>query len=296
MTRMTRRAVNGAFLGLVAAAALPASPAGAQAAPDAVGATIAAVEARLKARLGVAIVDLASGKRWAHRADERFAMCSTVKALAAGAILARVDHDEDKLERRVAIAKSDLVPYAPAVEKAVGGEMTLDQLCEAAVTLSDNAAANLILRALGGPEALTGYLRGLGDTETRLDRWEPDLNEARPGDPRDTSTPAALVANLEILLQGTVLKPASRAQLAAWLSGNKTGDSKVRAGIPATWRAGDKTGSGGYGTSNDIGILWPPRRKPILFAILMTETETVMADKNAGMADIARAVVAAVGA
>lgn len=266
---------------------------------DVVLTTIRAVEQRLGARLGVMLRDMQSGRTWSHRADERFAMCSTFKALAAAAILARVDAGTEALDRRIPVTAADLVPYAPVTEKAVGKSLSLAELCAAAITLSDNAAANLILRGLDGPEGLTRFLRGLGDAVTRLDRWETDLNEATPADPRDTTTPAAMIADLERLLLGDALKPASRAQLAAWLSANKTGDTKVRAGVPATWRVGDKTGSGGHGTNNDVGILWPPAtpqaRKPILFAIYMTETEAPTPDKNAGMAEIARALVAATG-
>lgn len=299
MVHPDRRAVAGGLTALAAVTLLSRASHASPSVDDPVLSTIRAVERRLGARLGVALRDVQTGRTWSHRADERFPMCSTFKVLAAAAILARVDAGTETLDRRVPVTPADLVPYAPVTEKAVGKSLSLAELCAAAITLSDNAAANLILRALEGPEGLTRFLRGLGDTLTRLDRWEPDLNEATPGDPRDTTTPEAMIADLDRLLLGDALRPASRAQLAAWLSANKTGDTKVRAGVPATWRVGDKTGSGGHGSNNDSGILWPPAmpqpRKPILFAIYMTETKASLADKNAGMADIARALVAAVG-
>lgn len=298
MVHPDRRAVAGGLTALAAATLLPRVGHAALSVDHPVLSAIRAVERRLGARLGVVLRDTQTGQTWSHRADERFPMCSTFKALAAAAILARVDAGTETLDRAIPVTKADLVPYAPVAEEAVGKSLTLAELCAAAITLSDNAAANLILSALDGPDGLTRFLRGLGDALTRLDRWEPDLNEATPGDPRDTTTPEAMVADLDRLLLGDALRPASRAQLAAWLAANKTGDTKVRAGVPATWRVGDKTGSGGHGSNNDVGIFWPPAtpqpRKPILFAIYMTETKANAADGNAAMAEIARALVAAV--
>lgn len=265
--------------------------------PDALMAAILAVEQRLQARLGVMILDLESGKVWAHRADERFAMCSTFKGIAGGALLALVDQGREDINRRIVIEPNDILAYAPVTKQHIGGSgMTLGALCEATITTSDNTAGNLVLKAIGGPEGFTRFVRQIGDFVTQLDRWEPDLNEAKPGDPRDTTTPAALTKTMQSLVLSDVLSAQSRQQLTAWLVGNTVGDTKVRIGLPKDWRVADKTGAGEFGTNNDTGVIWPPNRKPVLFSILTTETRATIADKNAGMADIARALkIALVG-
>lgn len=276
-------------------AALPVMPGLAKNAPDTLTQTIIDLETRLQGRFGVLIHDTETGKRWQHRADERFPMCSTFKYVLAAAILARVEAGEDKLDRRLPITAADLVPYAPVTQPQVGKTLTLAELCHAAVTVSDNTAANLLLRVLGGPAALTGFLRRIGDSVTRLDRWEPELNSALPGDPRDTTTPAAMTRTLETLLFGPALTPASKTQLTLWLIANTTGDAKVRAGLPKSWRVGDKTGSGARGTMNDVVAIWPPQRKPILLSLYLTETKASMEDRNAAFAAVGTAVAGMLG-
>ena len=192
------------------------------------------IEAESGGRLGVAVVDTLSGERTGHRADERFPMCSTFKLLAAAAILARVDAERERLDRRIRFEAGDVVVNSPITKDRHGGDgMSLAELCEAAMTASDNTAGNLLLANLGGPAGLTAYARSLGDTVTRLDRIEPELNEALPGDPRDTTTPAAMLANLHTLALANALSAKSRDQLVQWLVGNKTGDTRLRAGLPA---------------------------------------------------------------
>jgi len=262
---------------------------------NSLGKTILDVEQRLKSRLGVLLHDLESGQKWAHRADERFPMCSTFKGVAGGALLALVDQGKEDINRRIVIQQSDILSYAPVTKERVGGNgMTLGELCEATITTSDNTAGNLVLKAIGGPEGFTRFVRSIGDSTTQLDRWEPELNEGKPGDPRDTSTPAAMTRTMETLVLGNALSPKSRDVLTAWLVGNKVGDTKVRAGLPKDWRVGDKTGGGGFGTNNDTGVIWPLGRKPVLFTIFTTETGASVDDKNAGMADIARALRTAI--
>jgi beta-lactamase class A len=252
------------------------------------------IEQESGGRLGVAALDTATGARALHRADERFPMCSTFKLLAAGAILARVDAGRERLDRRIRFETSDLMEYSPITKERVGGDgMSLAELCEAAITVSDNTAANLLLAALGGPAGVTAYARALGDAVTRLDRIEPDLNEAIPGDPRDTTTPVAMLANLHALVLGEALSAASRARLGGWLIGCKTGDARLRAGLPTGWRVGDKTGSGGRGSTNDIGIAWPPQRAPIVIAAYLTETSKPDGQRNATLAAVGRAVASA---
>jgi beta-lactamase class A len=251
------------------------------------------IEQESGGRLGVAALDTATGAPALHRADERFPMCSTFKLLAASAILARVDAGREHLDRRIRFETSDLAEYSPITKERIGGEgMSLAELCEAAMTVSDNTAANLLLAALDGPAGVTAYARTLGDAVTRLDRIEPDLNEAVPGDLRDTTSPAAMLSNLHALLLGNVLSTASRDQLTGWLIANKTGDARLRAGLPSDWRVGDKTGSGGRGSTNDIGIAWPPQRAPIVITVNLTETSKPDEQRNATLAAVGRAVAA----
>jgi beta-lactamase class A len=258
-------------------------------------ARFAAIEKQTGGRLGVAGIDTGSGRRFNHRAQERFAMCSTFKVLVASAVLARVDHGKEDLARRIRFSAGDVIDNSPiSKDHADGDGMTLAELCAAALDYSDNTAANLLLSSLGGPAAATAYARSLGDRVTRLDRNEPTLNEATPGDPRDTTMPFAMLANLRRLLLGSALKRASREQLTNWMVGNKTGDARLRAGFPRDWRIGDKTGSGDHGTANDIAIAWPPGRKPILVTVYLTETTVSPDQQNAAIALVARAIAAAV--
>jgi beta-lactamase class A len=253
---------------------------------------IARVETESGGRLGVAVLDTLTDARFGHRADERFPMCSTFKLLAAAAILARVDAKQERLDRLIEFA--DVVVNSPVTKDHVGSPgMSLEELCEAAMTMSDNTAGNLLLASLGGPEGLTAYARSLGDTVTRLDRIEPELNEATPGDVRDTTTPAAMVANMRALALDKALSATSREQLVRWLIGNKTGDTRLRAGLPAGWRVGDKTGSGERGTTNDVGVFWPPDRAPVLVSIYLTQTAAAPAQRNATLAAVGRAVASA---
>lgn len=262
---------------------------------DSFGRRMAAIEAGNGGRLGVALLDTATNTRLAWRGEERFPMCSTFKFLLSAAILDRCDVDREQLDRRIAFAATDLVPHSPVTEKAAGGPgLTIAELCEATMTTSDNTAANLLLIGLGGPAALTAWLRTLGDRVTRLDRIEPALNTALPGDPRDTTTPLAMLGDLHRLLIKSPLASASRDRLIGWLVANQTGDTRLRAGIPAGWRVGDKTGSGANGTVNDIGIVWPPGRAPILVASYLTGSPRSTETSNAVHAAVARTIADAV--
>jgi beta-lactamase class A len=286
----TRRALLGPMLAAPALALLSSTVRAAGA--DAT-ARLASLEDKNGGRLGVAALDSATGRRIAHRPDERFAMCSTFKFLAAACVLARVDRREERLDRRITFTEQDLVTYSPVTKERVGGSgMTLAELCEAAMTISDNTAGNLLLACFGGPAELTAYARSLGDQVTRLDRVETDLNEATPGDPRDTTTPAAMLENLYRLVLSDALSPASRQQLTDWLVANKTGDKRLRAGLPRNWRIGDKTGSGMHGAANDIAVAWPPGRAPIIVAAYFAESPASAEDRNTVLADVARIVAA----
>lgn len=252
------------------------------------------IEAVRGGRLGVAVLASSSGEAAGHRAAERFPLTSTFKLLAAGAVLARVDAGRMRLDDRIRYGRDELVTYSPVTERHADADgMTVGQLCEATMTLSDNTATNLLLRGLGGPEGLTAWLRGIGDGVTRLDRWETALNEARPGDPRDTTTPAAMLATVQRLTLGDVLSPGSRAQLLAWLRANRTGDTRLRSGLPPGWQAGERTGTGPNGTSNDVGLLWPPGGAPLLVAAYLTEGAADMATRDAALADVGAVVATA---
>ncbi|KRQ94585.1 class A beta-lactamase [Bradyrhizobium valentinum] len=252
------------------------------------------LESESGGRLGVCVLETATGTRHVHRGDERFPMCSTFKALAAAAILARVDAGNEQLTRRITFDASALVVNSPVTEKRVGGDgMTVAEICDAAVTRSDNTAGNLLLAGIGGPSGLTAFARSLGDEVTRLDRDEPSLNEALPGDPRDTTTPNAMASNLQALILGTkALSAASREQLTAWLIANKTGDTRLRAGFAKGWRVGDKTGTGGRGTNNHVAVVWPPSAAPMVIAVYLTGATVSFEQQNAIVASVARAVSA----
>src|SRR5690349_13589961 len=225
-----------------------------------------ALEKAIGGRLGVCILDTGNGKRLSHRGDERFALLSTFKALAAGCVLARVDRGEERLDRRVMYSQADVLSYAPVAKLHVNDGMTMAEICDAAIGVSDNTAGNLQLASFGGPAGLTTWLRSIGDDVTRLDRIETALNEAKPGDLRDTTTPNAMAETLRKLLVGDVLKPASRQQLNDWLVASKVGDARLRAGVPKDWRIGDKTGTNDVGCANDVAIAWPPGRAPLIIA------------------------------
>jgi beta-lactamase class A len=255
---------------------------------------IAAINARMGGRIGVAALDTGTGQHIEYKANERFPMCSTFKVLAAAAVLKLVDEGKEQLDRMVAYGKEDILEYAPVTKEHLKeGRMTLRDLCAAAIERSDNTAGNLLLRTIGGPLGLTSFMRALGDETTRLDRMEPDLNTAIPRDERDTTTPAAMRDDLVRLLTRDVLSPASRRQLETWLAGNKTGAQMIRAGVPPTWRVGDKTGRGGNGTTNDVAVLRPPNRPPVFLAIYFVGSAAAANERTATVAEVARVVAEA---
>ena len=285
---LTRRTLIGSSLAL----ALPAVARAKAPDPKAAEARLSAIEARIGGRMGVAVLDTGNGARMGHRANERFPMCSTFKFLAAAAVLRQVDAGKLRLDQRVTYGTNDLLDYAPVTKAHAGdGALSVGELCAAAVEVSDNTAANLMLGLIGGPAGLTHFIRTLGDGKTRLDRNEPSLNSANPGDPRDTTTPNAMLIGMQSILLGKVLSEPSRTQLETWLANCKTGLNKLRAGLPADWRAGDKTGSGGHATSNTIAILRPPGRAPLLVAVYCTGSPHASSQQlDAAQADVARLV------
>lgn len=274
---------------LLAAAFGRSATAAPTASDEAILARLRTLESESAGRLGVTALDTRDGRRVSLRGDERFPLCSTFKFLLAAAILHEVEAGRVELARQLPVTKADLIPWAPFTEKRVGGQASVVELCEAAMTLSDNPAANLLLPLVGGPAGLTKYLRELGDPTTRLDRKEPELNDSGPGDPRDTTAPDALVATMQKLLLGDALRESSRTQLTAWLVANKTGDARLRAGLPKDAKVGDKTGSSKTST-NDLAIVWPAGRAPILIACYLAESKLEGRKREEIQAGVARAL------
>jgi beta-lactamase class A len=285
---LTRRGA----LGLAAAGlAFPARAAEA----DSFQPQIAALERRAGETIGVAVLDTGAGKRFGYRQHERFPMCSTFKLLLAAAILHRADTACEDLARRIPIREADLQPTSPGTKPFVGKDLPVEALCRAAMIYSDNTAANLLLKALGGPQGVTGFARHLGDQITRLDHFELELNKVAPGEVHDTTTPAAMLGNLQKLALGQALSPASRERLTGWLLANTTGGDRLKAGVPTSWKVGDKTGAWVPGGGvNDVAILWPPGRPPILVAAYTWGApEKDMTARNAVLAEVGRLVAAA---
>ena len=263
---LTRRAL--CSLAIAAACAPPAEAASAQR-------TLKDLHKRIGGRLGVHVLDSQSGKRIAYDDQSRYAMASTFKLPLAAALLWQVDRGAFKTNFAMPISKDALKANSPVVEARLAAgatEMTIAELCAAVVVQSDNAAANILLAGMGGPQAFTQFMRSVGDQETRLDRMELDLNSNTPGDPRDTTTPRAMVDALLRIFTQDVLSLTSRAMLIDWMAASRTGLDRVRAGLPRGWPAGDKTGTGANGAVNDLCLAYPPGRRPIFIAVYTSES------------------------
>jgi beta-lactamase class A len=278
--RPSRRTLLGAAAcavgaGMALAVGAPPAAAAATAAPPAVTRRLRRLEVRHGARLGVYGLDLATGRTVTHRAAERFPMCSVWKPLAAAAVLRDLDRHGEVLARRIRYTEDDLVTYSPitGTPQHLADGMTVEELCDAALRYSDNTAANLLLRQLGGPEAITRFCRSTGDTTTRLDRWETALNSAEPWRVTDTTSPRAIAGTFARVTVGHALTGRDRRRLTDWMLHNTTRTRSFGAGLPDDWAIADKTGSGAYGTNNDVGLAWPagPHRGPLVLAVLTTK-------------------------
>ncbi|WP_413541632.1 class A beta-lactamase Bla1 [Bacillus cereus] len=247
------------------------------------------LEKKFDARLGVYAIDTGTNRTIAYRPNERFAFASTYKALAAGVLLQQ--NSIEKLNEVITYTKDDLVEYSPVTEKHVDTGMALGEIAEAAVRSSDNTAGNILFHKIGGPKGYEKALRQMGDRVTMADRFETELNEAIPGDIRDTSTAKAIATNLKAFTVGNALPADKRKILTDWMRGNTTGDKLIRAGVPTDWEVGDKSGAGSYGTRNDIAIVWPPNRAPIIIAILSSKDEKEATYDNKLIADAAEVVI-----
>ncbi|MFB8281548.1 class A beta-lactamase [Nocardia colli] len=285
---ITRRTMLGALLLPLAACATESAPSAPPAATTERHDQLFDLERRFDARLGVFALATGTGRTIAHRADEPFAFCSTFKALATAAILHR--NPLSHLDTVLTYSDADLMKSSAITRDHVATGMTISALFDAAVRYSDGTAGNLLLRDLGGPAELTAYVRTLGDTVTRMDRTEPFITEATPGDPRDTSTPRALATDFQQLALGDALPADKRALLLDLLERNLTGAQRIRAGVPQDWRVADKTGTGDYGTLNDIAVLWPPNTPPIVLAIMSSKPAKDASYDQAVLAEAARYV------
>lgn len=253
---------------------------------------LAALEQAAGGRLGVAAWRQGSELRVAYRADERFPLASTFKAMLAGAVLARSASQPGLLDQHVRYEKKELVTYSPITEKHLADGMNVADLCAATLQYSDNSAANFLMTLLGGPQAVTAFARSIGNTVFQLERWETELNSAIPGEVRDTASPASMAHSLQQLLLGNSLPAPQRQQLDTWMRGNTTGDKRIRAGVPAGWQVADKTGSGAYGSVNDIGVAYPASGAPLIIAVYYTR-EQKKADTNQDIITAATRIVTA---
>lgn len=282
MAPLSRRAVAAGLAGLGLGACDRREPA----APAPPPLNLAALEERAGGRIGVAVLDVASGRADGWRQQERFAYCSTFKLFLAAATLQRVRRGEERLDRTMPVAAGDPVGHSPVTREAVGRSLSIEDLCKAAVELSDNGAANLLVRAFGGLPAWRHWWRLIGDDTTTVDRLEPELNTALPNDPRDTCLPDQTVANLRTVFLGDLIAPEHEQWLEGWLLASPTGRNRIPAGLPAGWRVAHKTGTGN-GMVNDIGLLTPMVGSPVLLAIYYDGPER--ASLEAGEAVVAEA-------
>jgi beta-lactamase class A len=247
------------------------------------------IQKRIGGRLGVHALDSQSGLRIGHDENSRYAMASTFKLPLAAALLWQVDRGAFPLDHTLPVDGANLVANSPAVQaKLAAGAtaMTVRELCEAIVTQSDNAAANVLLAAIGGPPTLTKFFRSLGDEVSRLDRREPALNSNNSGDPRDTTSPRAMVDSMLRIFTQDVISLPSRAILIEWLTAAKTGLDRLRAGLPRGWQVGDKSGTGENGAVNDLVIAYPPNRRPVFIAVYMSDSTLPTKDLIAAHAEI----------
>ncbi|KUY80104.1 class A beta-lactamase [Burkholderia sp. RF4-BP95] len=292
----TRRSLLLAAVAAPFVAACSSAPVAEQGRAHAAQAELAALEKASNGRLGVAALDTASGTRIAHHARERFPLCGTYAVVAAAAILARGSLDASLLPRRILYRRYEVVAGSPVTESHVDTGMTIAQLCTAMLQSGDKGAGNLLMGVLGGPQAVTSFAHESGDTVFRLDRWEPELNQAAPRDERDTSTPVAMVDTLQRLLLGDTLREPQRAQLTEWMTGGARGATGIAAGVPPGWRIADKTGTGGYGATTDVAVLWPPSRAPIVLAVSFTQPRADAAARADVVASAARIATGAFAA
>ena len=248
------------------------------------------IESQLGARIGVSIYDVTDNKLWNYNGDTRFPLMSTFKTLACAKLLVDVEKGLQSFNTSSVITKSSLVKWSPVTKKHIGEKFTLKQACSAAMIMSDNTAANIVLTGIKGPKALTQFMRSIGDEVTRLDRFEPYLNEALDGDKRDTTTPNAIVKSLHTLLFGDALSQASKAKLKQWMIDNKVTGSLFRSVLPEHWSIADRSGAGGYGSRGITAVVWSDKRSPLIISIYLTQTDASFALRNKAIANIGKEI------
>jgi beta-lactamase class A CARB-1, PSE family len=257
--------------------------------------TIVALEGKLSARIGVTVLEVNTGELWNYQGDERFPLASTFKTLACAKLLQDAERQRLKLTDSVTVQQTDLVTYSPVIEKQVGQAVTLNEACAAAMHISDNTAANIIIKAVGGPESITRFIRETGDTVTRLDRLEPELNQGVADDIRDTTSPNAIAHTLNTLLFGSVLSDSSRHQLTAWMKNNQVTGNLLRSVLPADWEIADRSGSGGFGARSITAVVWAKKlsakkQSPLIITIYIAQTDATMEQRNQAIATIGQAI------
>lgn len=245
-------------------------------------------------KLGLTVVDTSDGTTYSWRGDEKFPLCSTSKVMVVAAILKKSESNTNLLAKKITINKSDMVNYNPITSKYIDSSMTITELSKAALQYSDNAAMNKLLSYLGGPRYATQFARTIGDKAYRLDRNEPGLNTAIPGDSRDTTTPSAMAETLNKLILGNALKKEQKAKLTEWMKGNTTGLNSIKAGLPAEWIVADKTGSGDYGTTNDVAVIWPKNHAPVILTTYFTQPEKDASARKDVLASAAKLIAEAI--
>lgn len=257
---------------------------------------VQAEENALQARVGMTVFDANTGTTWQYRGDERFPLNSTHKIFSCAALLAKVDGKSLSLDQSVSISKEMLVTYSPITEKSLSPQtMTFGEVCRAAVSYSDNTAANVVFDAIGGTSGFNLYMQSIGDDQTRLDRKEPELNDATPGDERDTTTPNDIVSSLRKIVLGNGLSVSSRNVLTQWMLDDQVAGTLLRASLPSNWKIADKTGAGGYGSRSIVAVIWPPSKQPVVVGIYVTQTKASLQASNEAIARIGAALKEAIG-
>lgn len=242
------------------------------------------------AKIGVAILTVDTGEVWHYRGSDRFPLASTFKTLACAKLLKDAQQGVLKLNDSHAVTKNMLQVYSPVMKNEVGNSVSLHKACEATMLTSDNTAANIVLKAIGGPSSLTRFLEDIGDDITRLDRYEPELNEGKPGDLRDTTTPLAMVNTLKALVYGDVLSQTNQKQLTDWMIKNQVTGGLLRSVLPKGWSIADRSGAGGYGTRNINAIVWSDQISPIIISIYVTQTTASFDERNQAIVSIGQAI------
>ncbi|MGR5057433.1 CARB/PSE/RTG family carbenicillin-hydrolyzing class A beta-lactamase [Vibrio rotiferianus] len=252
---------------------------------------LAAIEQHIGGRIGVSVWDTQNDEHWDYRGDERFPMMSTFKTLACATMLS--DMDSEKLDKNATakVEERNIVVWSPVMDRIAGQTTRIEHACEAAMLMSDNTAANIVLRSIGGPNGVTRFLRSIGDGATRLDRFEPRLNEAKPGDKQDTTTPNAIVNTLHTLLEGDALSYESRIQLKIWMQDNKVSESLMRSVLPKGWSIADRSGSGGFGSRGITAMIWKDNHKPIYISIYITETDLSLQARDQVIAQVSQLIL-----